>query len=592
MGEAHEVASGLCSAPARIHIGARRRRANAARLTAGIATILAGALSIGSGITPDVPWRRQILLSFEPGSAARFGHVLAAAGGLCLLGLGWGIVRGRRRAARAATVVLLALAVIHALKGLDYEESLVAASLALLLYANRQAFRRGGVPRGGLIAGMVAVGAVAAAYTLDTLDLLVSERARGLGSALRTSAHALATGAWWLHSGEPIAVALDLLVVLCLVAAVLCVRALLSPVPARDGHTAEDHERAAGIVARHGGDSLDPFALREDKSFHFAHGGFLAYRTLRGTAVVSGDPVGPPGTVRAIAADFADFAAQHGWDVVFTAASTRHLEEFRALGMRTLCIGQEAVVCPARFSLEGRSMRKVRQSVHRVERRGWSVDVVDGLDTQGATAGELDRIERAWRAAHPRTYGFAMCLGRLWGAPEDADAVYVLGRDPSGELQAFIRFVRSGEGLSLDTMRRSGCEPNGLYEAMISRSLEWASERDLGAVSLNFAGFAHVMRECSNLTAGQRLLRAFLTRAHGRFQLERLARFNDKFKPEWRPRYLVYGARTHLPIAALRVLQAEAYVRPPRARVLEPRWQPFPHPVDATLPLQRPRPSQ
>src|SRR5256886_1812189 len=248
MGEAHEVASGLCSAPARIHIGARRRRANAARLTAGIATILAGALSIGSGITPDVPWRRQILLSFEPGSAARFGHVLAAAGGLCLLGLGWGIVRGRRRAARAATVVLLALAVIHALKGLDYEESLVAASLALLLYANRQAFRRGGVPRGGLIAGMVAVGAVAAAYTLDTLDLLVSERARGLGSALRTSAHALATGAWWLHSGEPIAVALDLLVVLCLVAAVLCVRALLSPVPARDGHTAEDHQPAADIV--------------------------------------------------------------------------------------------------------------------------------------------------------------------------------------------------------------------------------------------------------------------------------------------------------------------------------------------------------
>ena len=58
---------------------------------------------------------------------------------------------------------------------------------------------------------------MAAAYTLDTLDLLVSERARGLGSALRTSAHALTTGAWWLHSGEPIAVALDLLVVLCLV---------------------------------------------------------------------------------------------------------------------------------------------------------------------------------------------------------------------------------------------------------------------------------------------------------------------------------------------------------------------------------------
>src|SRR2546428_6838519 len=235
MGEAHEVASGLCSAPARMHIGAWRRRADGARLTGGIATILGGAVSIGSGITPGVPWRRQILLSFEPGSAARFGHMLAAAGGLCLLGLGWGIVRGRRRAARAATVVLLALAVIHALKGLDYEESLVAASLALLLYANRQAFRRGGVPRGGLIAGMVAAGAVAAAYTLDTLDLLVSERARGLGSALRASAHALATRAWWLHPREPIAVALGLLVGLGPLAGGLGLPARPSPGPARGG---------------------------------------------------------------------------------------------------------------------------------------------------------------------------------------------------------------------------------------------------------------------------------------------------------------------------------------------------------------------
>ena len=37
-------------------------------------------------------------------------------------------------------------------------------------------------------------------------------------------------------------------------------------------------------------------------------------------------------------------------------------------------------------------------------------------------------------------------------------------------------------------------------------------------------------------------------------------RFNEKFSPEWRPRYLVYESRAALPRTVLRVLQAEGYL--------------------------------
>ena len=70
---------------------------------------------------------------------------------------------------------------------------------------------------------------------------------------------------------------------------------------------------------------------------------------------------------------------------------------------------------------------------------------------------------------------------------------------------------------------------------------------------------------------------------HGRFQLERLVAFNEKFSPEWRPRYLVHSGRRRLPLSALRVLQAEAYVRPPRPprreRAGADGWTPAQHPV-------------
>jgi lysylphosphatidylglycerol synthetase-like protein (DUF2156 family) len=57
-----------------------------------------------------------------------------------------------------------------------------------------------------------------------------------------------------------------------------------------------------------------------------------------------------------------------------------------------------------------------------------------------------------------------------------------------------------------------------------------------------------------------------------RFQMARLVRFDEKFLPEWRPRYLVCESRAALPIAVLRVLQAEGYL-PQRAgpRVRVPR---------------------
>src|SRR5207302_343747 len=108
-----------------------------------------------------------------------------------------------------------------------------------------------------------------------------------------------------------------------------------------------------------------------------------------------------------------------GLVVALVATATRHPPAYRGLGLRPVQIGSEAIVDPAGFSLEGRAVRKVRQSVARVRRRGWTVEVVDARALARTTADALEAIERRWRAARPRIVGFAMTLGRLWGADED-----------------------------------------------------------------------------------------------------------------------------------------------------------------------------
>ncbi|HEX4804491.1 MAG TPA: phosphatidylglycerol lysyltransferase domain-containing protein, partial [Conexibacter sp.] len=353
--------------------------------------------------------------------------------------------------------------------------------------------------------------------------------------------------------------------------------------PALEGHGAWEHELAGRLVAAHGRDTLDPFALRADKSFHFAAGGMLAYRVVGRTAVIAGDPIGPPGCANAVLASFAALAAERGWSLAATGASAAGAAAARACRLRALEIGREAVVDPAAFTLEGRRVRKLRQSVARVERAGWEIATCDASALGDDLRRRLAEVEERWRARQPRLVGYAMTLGRLWGAPEDDDALFVVARDPTGAPRAFLRFARHAHGLSLDAMRRGEVdEPNGLGEAMIVAALRRAAAEGLAEVSLNFAGFAHVMAvDAAALPPRRRALRWALRRVHGRFQLERLARFNAKFLPVWRPRYLVYRGRRGLPLAALRVLQAEGYLRGPSSVPLPRRWEPDGRPADA-----------
>jgi len=124
-----------------------------------------------------------------------------------------------------------------------------------------------------------------------------------------------------------------------------------------------------------------------------------------------------------------------------------------------------------------------------------------------------------------------------------------------------MRFIAHRGKLSLDTMRRVGETPNGLNEALVCRALEVARERGVREVSLNYAGLGHLVRTgpsggpiCRGLT------RVALRLLAGQFQMERLVRFNEKFAPQWRPRYLVYESRRALPQSIIRVLQAEGYL--------------------------------
>ncbi len=394
---------------------------------------------------------------------------------------------------------------------------------------------------------------------------------------LVTGAALAATRAHPAATGERMVL---VLIGVALLLSTLMLRRLPRQGPHADRPTDHDLTAARAIVERHGHDSISPFILRPDKSFEFADGAVLAYRVVGETAIVSGDPVGPDESVPLLLGKFLALARARGWRVVLWGTSARHLARYHSLGLSTLCVGEEAVVDPAQFTLDGRPVRKLRQSVHRLERRGWEIIARDGRDLDAGLEHEIDGLELEWRAGRSRLIGFAMGMGQFESAVRPGD-LYLLARAPDGQLGAVMHFISHCGKLSLDTMRRVGETPNGVNEALVCRALDIARRRGVAEVSLNYAGLAHLVRDAPAGGPAKRLVRASIVKLLGRrFQMQRLVTFNEKFSPTWCPRYLVYQSRLSLPFSVLRVLQAEGYVR-------QPRWS---RASDGSLSLPRPRP--
>ncbi|WP_329564551.1 phosphatidylglycerol lysyltransferase domain-containing protein [Kitasatospora sp. NBC_01266] len=332
----------------------------------------------------------------------------------------------------------------------------------------------------------------------------------------------------------------------------------------------QDERRLRALLERHGArDSLGYFALRRDKSVCWSPSGKAAvlYRVVNGVALASGDPIGDPEAWPQAIEGWRELARANAWVPAVTGAGEQAGTIYRRVGLKALEFGDEAIVEVADFSLEGRSMRTLRQAHNRVRKAGYRAVIRRHRDIPEAELAELVHLADAWR--HGRTErGFSMALGRL-GDPADGDCVMVECRDENDRTCALLSFVPWGaHGLSLDLMRRDRESENGLVEFLVTELLLSASAGTLTVtrVSLNFAMFRYVFEQGAKLGAGPvlRLNRAVLRFLSRWWQLESLYRANAKYQPVWEPRFVLYEKSSELPTIAVANGLAEGFLVRPR----------------------------
>ncbi|GAB2707922.1 phosphatidylglycerol lysyltransferase domain-containing protein [Kitasatospora kifunensis] len=346
----------------------------------------------------------------------------------------------------------------------------------------------------------------------------------------------------------------------------------------------QDEQRLRALLERHGArDSLGYFALRRDKSVCWSPSGKAAvlYRVVNGVSLASGDPIGDPEAWPQAIERWRELARLNAWVPAVTGAGEQAGTIYRRTGLKALEFGDEAIVEVADFSLEGRSMRTLRQAHNRVRKAGYHAVIRRHRDIPEAELTALVHLADAWR--HGRTErGFSMALGRL-GDPADGDCVMAECRDENDRTCALLSFVPWGaHGLSLDLMRRDRESTSGLVEFLVTELLLRGKARTLPLtrVSLNFAMFRYVFEQGGKLGAGPvlRLCRATLRFLSRWWQLESLYRANAKYQPSWEPRFLLYEKSSELPTIAVANGLAEGFLVRPRLPSVRSLRRGEPHP--------------
>ena len=334
------------------------------------------------------------------------------------------------------------------------------------------------------------------------------------------------------------------------VAIVRLTRGALAPAP-----SVADARRARGILERYGTAGTSYMTLWAGNALFFSDECYLAYRVNDHTAVVLGEPVGPSDRLRAAAAAFIAFADTRGWNPVFFSATAERRGMFGALGLRTVQIGEDAIIPLGGLEFRGKRWQDVRSAFNRAQRDGVRFELVAGGSLSPAHRSQLDDVGREWSQGKDLPeIGFT--LGQT-AEVDDPDLEVALAIGADGNVQAFATWlpVYARNGWTIDLMRRRDpCMP-GVMEFLIASSLLTFRDRGYGQASLGVAPLADVDRD-EDASLLPRVLGRIFERSGALYNFKSLFAFKSKFEPQWEPVYLAHRTLAEVPAITAAILKA------------------------------------
>jgi phosphatidylglycerol lysyltransferase len=504
------------------------------------------------------------------GSTTRLFRYVLLVAGLTLFSVVKGLLRGKRLAWIVAIGATATSLVGHHLVKADALGIAFAGCTMGLLVAQTRQFRARRDPalsRQGMVWLFVG-GGITYAYGVFGLYLLDAqfrsqtsfvesmEQAVRLLILLPTSTIEPRTrhGAWFIDSVR----------VMAIVVLLSAIARILSPVLLYSHRHERDLDHVRRLLDKFSTSALGYFHLLPDKHHMFAddYESCLSYKLVGSVAVVLGGPFGSAQSCRSVTQEFLQRCELNGWLPAFHQVTPEDCELLTPLGLKTVKIGEEAVIDVKSFALVGSHFKNIRSRTAKMQRLGWKVqELIQPIDEQ--TMARLRTISDAWLAdGHHRERTFTLGL-----FDEDylRSTIVLVAIDPAGEIRAFTNIIDSFQSRSgtFDLMRRDPTEREPVMDVLFLAMIERFRSSGLHGMNLGLAPLANITGD----SFADRTLRLISQRGTRAFNFEGIRAYKDKWQPEWEPRYLAYRADSELAQIAVGVSRAGELSSPESGRM-------------------------
>jgi len=545
------------------------RRTRIGLWTASLLTALVGVVNLLSAVTRGSHERLELLKPLYPFYIRAGGHLFAAITGFVLLTLATNLLR-RKRVAWLLTIGLLVVSIISNLvKGLDYEEGLLAGVLLAQLILMRHVFTaqsdRPSIAQGirvliGALLFTLAYGTAGffflkRSFTVDqhpvnfdlkqallqTLAMFFTEDNAGLAARDRV--------------GEFFANSIYAVGIITIAYALLM---LLRPVLLRYSADPTERQRAKEIVEKYGQSALAGFALLEDKSYYFSPSGqsAIAYVPKGRGAIALGDPIGPPIDRREAIVGFQYFCECNDWYPAFYQTLPDDLDFYHSLGFHSLQIGVEAIVDLRTFTLKGKANQNLRTAINRLTKAGHKINFYDP-PLPDELLRQIKVVSDEWLKL---VSGSEKRFSVGWFYDDYVRQTRVAAVQTSeGQISAFANLVSGYQAnrVAVDLMRRRTEVENGTIEFLFASMLQHFQQLGYDGFNLGLSALSGV-GETQKSPRLERVLHYLYQHLNQFYNFKGLHSFKEKFNPSWEPRYLVYPRLTALPAVVVGLVRADS----------------------------------
>ncbi len=490
------------------------------------AVFFAGVVMMFSSVLPG--FNHYLVNTFIPNKIINTAHLVASLiGVLCLL-LSVGL-RRRLYSAWVASVILLFLgSICSLLRGLHWIEAGTLLTIAMLLIYFRHAFYR----KSRLNVLPFPIKSFAVCFCLIAvlvwLILFIYQDV--------PYNHSL----WWqfeLDTRVPRALRATLgsfILLICIMLYWLFHPAL----PILNSPKREELIKAHQIIL----DSAQPeggLAMTGDKSllFNESHTAFIMYAKRGRSMVALYDPIGDNTKRADLIWAFRDLCDAHHLRPVFYQVKAANLPFYMDIGLRTIKLGEEALVDLEEFNLSSKGYKDLRYTWNRCQRDGLSLEF---YAPGSAPLDELKVISDTWlNNKHSKEKQFS--LGSFSKPYLDNFTIATIKFE--GRIIAFVNLLETNQhySASIDLMRFAQNIPKLTMEFLMIGLILHYKEKGFKYFSLGMVPLSGMQRR-RGAPLIQRL-GALVFRRGGRFyNFQGLRRFKDKFATHWEPRYMAVPA--------------------------------------------------